>query len=156
MIPNFKRRVAAALPAVLFSLCHEYLREKGYVVREDMDVLVTRALRAAVKGLEPNARNMVLDRAAEEGSQILRAPNCDTAPALWVSLAHALLVAVDRGVLVAEDIMLIATAVETELIDHADEFGGLRSVQRSAALIDNVAWSRGWWKAPTEKGALGA
>lgn len=148
---SYRERVAAALPAVLVSLTHQHLRENGLDVREDMDVLVTRALKEAVKGLPNEVRDIVLDRAAEEGAVMLRNPNTDTAPQLWVALAHAILVAANRGVYFPENVLLVCSAIETELMEHADEFGGLRKIQRYAALIDNEGWARGWWKAPGEK-----
>lgn len=153
---TFKKQVGAALPAVLWSLTHEHLRENGYTVRQDMDVLVTRSLREAVKGLDPIHRNTVLDRAAEEASQMLRAANTNTPQALWVALAHAMLAAASRGVPFPENILLIASAVEVELAEHEDEFGGVRRVQRDATRIDNVGWANGWWRAPGETMLRGA
>lgn len=143
--------VNRALPGALFALCHEHCREKGYVVREDMDLLVVRTIRDAVKGLDEPTRNRVLDRAAVEAKDILTAGNCDDANQMWVALAHGMLLASARGVRFPENVLLIATAAETELFEHADEYGGERTVQKAAALMDNVAWARGWWKSPLER-----
>lgn len=145
--------VNRVLPATLFALCHEHCREKGYAVREDMDILVRRAVRDGVKGLSEETRNAVLDRAAVEARDILTAGNCNEANQMWVALAHGLLLAANRGVRFPENIVLIASAAETELLEHADEYGGSRTIQKSAALMDNLAWVRGWWKSPMERTA---
>ena len=148
--PRLFELVNRALPATLFALCHEHCREKGFNVREDMDILVVRAVREAVKGLNEETRNMVLDRAAVEARDILTAGNCDRANQMWVALAHGLLLAANRGVRFPENIVLIASAAETELLEHAEEYGGTRAIQKAASLMDNVAWARGWWKTPLE------
>lgn len=148
---SLRDRVGNVMPAVLWSLCHQHLREHGYTVREDMDLLVVRSMREAVDGLEEIYRNRVLDLAAEEASKILRAAGCDSAQRLWVALAHGMLGAAERGVRFPENILLVATAVETELAEFDAEFGGLKAVQTAATRMDNVAWASGWWKAPHEK-----
>lgn len=145
--------VNRVLPSTLFALCHEHCREKGLVVREDMDILVVRAVREAVKGLDEITRNMVLDRAAVEAKDILTAGNCDSANQMWVAISHAMLAAANRGVRFPENILLIATAAETELLDYAEDYGGVRTIQKAATLMDNVAWARGWWKSPLERTA---
>lgn len=152
--PSFFELVNRALPATLFALCHEHCREKGLVVREDMDILVTRAAREAVKGLDEVTRNRVLDRAAVEARDILTEGNCNDANQMWVALAHGMLLAANRGVRFPENILLIATAAETELLEHADDYGGLRGIQAAATRMDNVAWARGWWKTPYEQTKL--
>lgn len=151
---SFFELVNRALPGALFALCHEHCREKGYSVREDMDILVVRSVREAVKGLSEDTRGKVLDRAAVEAKDILTAGNCDDANQMWVSVAHAMLLAANRGVRFPENVLLIATAAETELLDYAEEYGGVRTIQKSAALMDNVAWARGWWKTPLEQTKL--
>ncbi len=148
--PSLFELVNRALPCALFALCHEHCREKGYAVREDMDILVVRAVREAVKGLDETTRNRVLDRAAVEAKDILTAGNCNDANQMWVALAHGMLLAANRGVRFPENVLLIATAAETELLEHAEEYGGHRTIQKAAALMDNVAWARGWWKSPLE------
>lgn len=150
---SFAELVNRVLPGTLFALCHEHCREKGYVVREDMDILVMRAVRDAMKGLQEPLRGNVIDRAAVEAKDILTAGNCDNANQMWVSVSHAMLLAADRGVRFPENILLIATAAETELIDYAEDYGGLRTIQKAAALMDNLAWARGWWKSPLERTA---
>ena len=149
----FFEMVKRVLPGALFALCHEHCRERGLTVREDMDLLVVRSVREAVKGLDEGMRNNVLDRAAVEAKDILTAGNCDNANQMWVAVAHAMLLAANRGVRFPENVLLIATAAETELIDFADEYGGLRTIQKAAALMDNVAWGRGWWKTALERSA---
>lgn len=145
--------VNRVLPGTLFALSHEHCRECGLEVREDMNILVVRAVREAVKGLDDGLRGIVLDKAAVEAKDILTAGNCDDANQMWVAVSHAMLSAANRGVRFPENILLIATAAETELLDHADEYGGVRAIQKAATLMDNVAWARGYWKSPLERTA---
>jgi hypothetical protein len=143
-----KERVARALPACMFTLVHESLRESGMEVRADLTEFTHRAFQAAVVDLDQLMQNMVATRATIEAQAILRAPSADNLSHLWVSLAHAVLKAQQRGVQFDSNVLLIAGAIETEIAFDAADYGGMPMIERTADRLDNEALARGWWGPP--------
>lgn len=145
MADDVKTLVGRALAPTMVCLAHEHCRENQYVVREDMLTLTHRSLKAAVKGLDPLLRNTVLDKASDEAAAILKAANTDGAREMWATVAHLLMRMANRGVRFDADLILVATAIEADLVEFADEYGGMRQIDKWASKMENAANLRGWW-----------
>jgi len=142
---ELKLCVETALPSYMFVVLHESMKKNGWVVKGDLEIYAQRALQASVNGKDEVFQSQIWHKANPESAAILRAANAEELYQTWVALAHAVLKAKARGVAFDNNVLLLATGIETELIDAADEYGGMPLIEMLAARMDNEARRRGWW-----------
>lgn len=138
--------VEKALPSYMFVVLHEGLKKGGWVVKQDLEIYAQRSLQASVHDKDAVFQSVVWSKANPESDAILRAANADQPYQTWVALAHAILKAKSQGVYFDNNVLLLCTGIETELVDAADEYGGMPLIEMLADRMDNEARRRGWWK----------
>lgn len=148
VMPSIREDVERVLPATIIALTLAAMNELGnWRIRKDMAILVTRVMREHFKGMDALHAGIVADRAAEEATEILKAANEDRVETVWVAASHMVLkLKNDRDIDIPLDLIMVASAIETEIIDRkAPRWGGARHVDNVAHRMENEARRRGWW-----------
>ena len=126
------------LPAYMWSLLLQSMANNGYDVRNDMEILLDRALRRDLEkeNLKPEDIARISKKIENEGHGILTAGGSgDNLAKLAVGLARFTVSLIGEGWPITENVQLIAIAFNEEGKDYIGDFGGEQAIATTASNI---------------------